>query len=141
MTLTLTLTLTLTNTAETSVTLPHVRVVIDPGQVKEKHYATDKGMEVRSVAPIEPQPPTPTPTPSLTPTPTLTLTAGALGGAHLAECRHPACGSRRAHRGGHGVAALLRGPAQEHARRARARDPQVRVRVGIRVRVRVRVRG
>ena len=42
-------------------TLPHVRVVIDPGQVKEKHYATDKGMEVRSLVPIEPQPPTPTP--------------------------------------------------------------------------------
>jgi ATP-dependent RNA helicase DHX8/PRP22 len=41
-----------TNIAETSVTLPHVRVVIDAGQVKEKHYANDKGMEVLSVVPI-----------------------------------------------------------------------------------------
>ena len=58
-----------TNIAETSVTLPHVRVVIDPGQVKEKHYATDKGMEARSVVPIEPPPPTPPPTPTPNPNP------------------------------------------------------------------------
>ncbi|KAL3923383.1 MAG: hypothetical protein SGPRY_004235, partial [Prymnesium sp.] len=41
-----------TNVAETSLTLPGVRVVIDLGMVKEKHYERDKGMEILSVVPI-----------------------------------------------------------------------------------------
>ena len=33
-------------------TLPSVRLVVDAGQVKEKQYAPDKGMEVLTVVPI-----------------------------------------------------------------------------------------
>jgi len=41
-----------TNVAETSLTLPGVRVVIDPGMVKEKYFDREKGMEILSVVPI-----------------------------------------------------------------------------------------
>ena len=41
-----------TNVAETSLTLPGVRVVIDLGMVKEKHFDREKGIEVLSVVPI-----------------------------------------------------------------------------------------
>ena len=41
-----------TNVAETSLTLPGVRVVIDLGMVKEKNFDRDKGIEVLSVVAI-----------------------------------------------------------------------------------------
>jgi HrpA-like RNA helicase len=41
-----------TNIAETSLTIPGVSCVIDPGVAKEKRYERDKGMEVLSVIPI-----------------------------------------------------------------------------------------
>lgn len=41
-----------TNIAETSLTLPGVRTVIDAGVAKEKRYERDRGMEVLSVVPI-----------------------------------------------------------------------------------------
>lgn len=41
-----------TNIAETSLTLPGVRFVIDLGVVKEKRYERDKGMEILAIVPI-----------------------------------------------------------------------------------------
>ena len=41
-----------TNIAETSLTLPGVRVVIDPGTVKVKSFERERGMEVLSVVSI-----------------------------------------------------------------------------------------
>ncbi len=41
-----------TNVAETSLTIPGVGVVVDPGLVKEKRYDHERGMEVLAVVPI-----------------------------------------------------------------------------------------
>jgi HrpA-like RNA helicase len=41
-----------TNVAETSLTIPGIGFVIDPGFVKEKRYDHERGMEVLTVVPI-----------------------------------------------------------------------------------------
>ena len=41
-----------TNSAETSITIPNIRYVIDSGMVKEKHYNTEKNVSILRIGPI-----------------------------------------------------------------------------------------